>query len=113
MVQKLVTRLPSARIMLMTTPYGELPGRLMDGSGWTSAKVNLVNLTTRDYAEAVRVMGKRWGLPVIDLGECGWNETNIATFMKADGGFLHPNAAGGDRIASAAIGKLKALAPVS
>ena len=112
MCQKLTTRFPAARIVLLTTPYGELPGRLTDGSGWTSASVNLQGLTTREYAEAVREMGKRWGMPVVDLSRCGWNAVNLDDFMVDDGGDLHPNAAGGARMAAIIRGVLRGLEPL-
>lgn len=110
MAQKLTTRLPTCRIVWLTTPYGELPGRVTDGI-WTTAHTNNAGLTTRAYAEAIRVASKRWGFPAIDLDECGWNEINLTTYMLADGGSIHPNATGGTRIAEVAIGRLRDLEP--
>jgi lysophospholipase L1-like esterase len=112
MCDKLTTRLPSAVICLLTTPYGELPQRVIDLI-WTTSHTNNAGLTTRDYAEAIRVAGRRWGMPVIDLSDAGWNTINLSTFMQADGGLIHPNATGGERIARVAIGRLKALEPTS
>ena len=113
MAQLLTTRLPTCRIVWMTTPYGELPARVTDGI-WATSTTNLQGLTTRDYAAAVRVASKRWGFPVIDLDECGWNEVNIATYMNADGSLIHPNAAaGGPRISEVSIGRLRALQPLA
>lgn len=111
MAEKLTTRLPTCRIAWLTTPYGELPGRLTDGSNWPSPAVNNVGLTTRAYADAVRVAARRWGFPVIDLDQCGWNEINLTTYMQDDGGSVHPNTLGGARIAEIAIGRLKSLEP--
>lgn len=110
--ERLTTRFPDATILLLTTPYGELPGRLTDGSGWPSAAVNNQGLTTRAYAEAVRETGKRWGFPVSDMSRCGWNEVNIVDFMNADGGLLHPNSVGSARMARVVIGDLRALEPL-
>lgn len=113
MCQKLTTRLPSARIVLLATTYGELPLRVTDGTGWANGINNLLGLTTRDYAEAVRVAGKRWGFPVIDTDACGWNTVNVDAYMVDDGGHIHPNAAGGARMAAVVIGALKAIEPTS
>lgn len=113
MCQKLTTRFPSSTIVLLTTPYGELPNRLSDGSNWSNAYTNNVGLTTREYAEAVRVMGKRWGFPVIDLSDCGWNSINVSAFTEADGGHIHPNTDGAKRIARVCIGRLLDLQPLS
>lgn len=114
LVGKLMARFPTARVLIGTTPYGELPGRLTDGSGWTQTHVNSIGLTTRDYADACRTIARRWGLPVIDFsGECGWNISNIALYMKDDGGRLHPNEAGGARMAEVSIGRLRNLEPVT
>ena len=110
MCQKLTTRFPNARIVLLTTTYGELPGRVTDLS-WSTAYANTLGLTTRDYAEAVRVMGKRWGMPVAETDMAGWNTINIANFITNDGGLLHPNATGGARMAEVVIGKLRKLTP--
>jgi hypothetical protein len=112
MCEKLTTRLPTAVICLLTTPYGELPGRVTDLI-WATAHTNNAGLTTRDYAEAIRVAGKRWGMPVIDLSDCGWNSINLTNFMQNDGGWIHPNATGGERMARVAIGRLKALEPTT
>lgn len=122
MIQRLATRYPAKRIVMCATPYGEMPGRLIPGhanydAGWTSADLNEIGLSTRDYAEAVRIAAMRWGLPVIDFGECGWNSVNIATYMVDDtggiGGGLHPNAAGGARMAEIGIGKLRSIEPLA
>jgi lysophospholipase L1-like esterase len=110
MCQKLTARLPNAMIVLLTTPYSEMPGRVT-ATIWTTATTNNAGLTTRDYAEAIRVAGKRWGFPVIDLSDCGWNTGNLTTFMQNDGNYIHPNAAGGERMARVCIGKLKSIEP--
>lgn len=104
MCLKLQTRLPNAQIVLMATIYNERP--------LTIGTTNLVGLTTRDYAEACRVAGKRWGLPVVDTDQIGINTINVDAFMGDDGSHVHPNALGGARIASAVIGKLKSLEPL-
>jgi lysophospholipase L1-like esterase len=112
MAQKLTTRLPTARIIFLTTPYGELPERVTSGT-WTTAHTNTAGLTTKAYAEAVRVAARRWGFPVVDLDECGWNEINLTTYMQADGGSIHPNDLGATRMAEVVTGRLLDLEPLS
>jgi lysophospholipase L1-like esterase len=113
MLLKLCTRFPAKRIVLMTTPYGEMYGRVADGvNNWVNAWTNNAGLTTRDYAEAVRGACKRWGVPCADVAAAaGWNTVNIRTFITDDGGLLHPNATGGGRISEVLTGALKALVP--
>jgi len=111
MVNKLSTRFPAKRIALFTTPYGEL---YTLPTGWPNAATNTQGLTTRDYAEAIRIQGKRWGVPVVDIsGSAGWNTINIRTYITDDGGLLHPNAVGGGRIAEVVVGAFLQFAPLA
>lgn len=113
LVTKLMARFPAKRVVLFTTPYGELPERIA-GQGWVNAYTNSQGLTTKDYAEAVRSACKRWGLPCVDVNAgAGWNTLNIRTFITDDGGLLHPNTDGGKRIAEVAIGGLRSLEPLA
>ena len=107
LLTKLSTRFPTKRIVLLTTTYGEWSGG--PGAGWANTTVNNVGLTSLDYAEAVRAACKRWGTPCIDLSQCGWNTTNLATYI-ADG--LHPNTTGYRRMSEVVIGGLKAITPL-
>ncbi|WP_110930417.1 SGNH/GDSL hydrolase family protein [Paenibacillus bouchesdurhonensis] len=61
----------------------------------------------RDYVEAVIGLGRRYGLPVLDLyAESGFNKLTLPFFTE-DG--LHPNQHGHQRIASMAIAFLERL----
>lgn len=113
MVQKLVTKYPLARIVLMATTYGELPQRVSPEGVWSTDDTNTQGLTTRDYAEAVKNIGMRWGLPVADTDQCGINALNNENYMIDDGGWLHPNDVGGAKIAEVVIGKLRSITPES
>lgn len=99
--QKLLTRFPNTRIFWMTTTYGR-------NNNDVTPDLNGLNLTTRDYAEAIRTVAKKYGFPVIDLSaECGWNEINYADYLNAESGiYIHPNRTGGKRIAEVIIGRL-------
>lgn len=111
MCEKLTNRFQTAVICLLTTTYAEDPARIVSDS-WPNAYTNLAGLSTRDYAEAIRVAGKRWGIPVIDLDREGVNSVNVATYRTNDGALLHPNAAGGARMARVIVGALRTLDPL-
>jgi len=109
---KLTTRLPTARIFACTPPYSEFID--FAGRGWPNATTNTAGLVISDYAEAIRLAAKKWGVPVIDIGaECGWNEVNITTYVEDDGALLHPNNTGATRMAEVAISKIKDLKLIS
>lgn len=106
--QKLLARFPSKRIFWMTTTYGR-------NNNNDTPDVNSIGLTTWDYAEAIRVIAKNYGFPVIDLAaECGWNKYNYANYLNAeDGIYIHPNRNGGKRISEVIIGRLLHFQPVT
>lgn len=105
---KLVTRFPDKRIFWMTTTYGR-------NNNDDTPDVNTLNLTTWDYAEAIRTIAKKYGFPVIDLAaECGWNKVNYAGYLNAENGvYIHPNRNGGKRIAEVIVGRLAQFQPVT
>jgi len=114
MFSKLFTRFPSKRIVVFTTPYGEMPARITDGNNWPNAITNNQGLGVSDYAEAVRVASKKWGVPCVDIfTDVGWNTVNLTTFMQADGNYIHPNNNGGKRIAEVVIGALSRLEKIA
>jgi lysophospholipase L1-like esterase len=109
-VKKVITKFPTARIFLLTTTYGELYAKVP--SPWVNAYTNTLGLTTRDYANAVKLIGQRNSIPVIDLNEdCGWNTYNIRTFLQDDGALLHPNSTGAVRMSNVIIKKIQGLLP--
>lgn len=113
MYERLQTRLPTCRIVAMTPPYGELID-LSSRPTWADGATNAHGLTIRDYAEAVRDAAKRWGIPVADVNaDEGVNPVNLDLYRKDDGGRLHPNIVGGQRVASVICGKLRSIDPIS
>lgn len=111
MIENLIDTFGSARLVLMTPPYGERRPTLPDG--WSENHENTLGLTIFDYAEEVRLQGKRWGLPVIDIaGEEGCNTLNVDSLRKDDGGRLHPNDSSGKRIAGITAGVLARMASI-
>ncbi|WP_019407756.1 SGNH/GDSL hydrolase family protein [Pseudomonas psychrophila] len=108
LIGKLMARFPAKRVALFTLPYGEIYD--FAKRGWPNAYTNTQGLTTLDYAEAIRVACKRWGLPCVDVqGNAGWNALNIRTYINDDGALLHPNKMGAARVAEVAIGILRGL----
>lgn len=109
---KAMARWPAKRIFVNTTPYGEIYDYVP--RGWSNAYTNTLGLTTRDYAEALRTQARRWGFPCADVsGNAGWNTANIRTFVNDDGALLHPNATGGDRVATVVIGTFRSVEPTT
>lgn len=115
MIEKLLTRLPNARIVLLTTPHGQLYSRASPPrSTWPNDWTNNVGLKSIEYGEAIRVACRRWGIPFIDTALCGWNQFNIDSFVLDDGGRLHPDpATGGRRISEIVSGGLASIAPLA
>jgi len=110
MMGKLFARFPTARIVLNTTPCGTYPTRFTASGG----VVNNAGFSTRDYADAVLAIGKKYSVPVIDVhAKAGWNSTTIANYMDNDGAWLHPTAAlGAKRLAEVVVGELQRIEPV-
>lgn len=114
MISKLVTRFPAKRIMIFTIPYGEMPARITDGSGWADGITNTQGLKAADYAEAIRLTAKKWGIPCVDIfADVGWNNVNLTTYLTNDGNYIHPNTEGGKRIAEVVIGALARLEKIA
>ncbi|RKE50309.1 SGNH/GDSL hydrolase family protein [Sphingomonas sp. PP-CC-1A-547] len=113
---KVQARCPNARILVVTTPYGEFT-ETYASRGWTDPVTNLIGLTSRDYADAIRAAASRWGFPVADWwGENGINTASAATLMNIEGAAgstirIHFSDAGARRAASVINGRLFDLNP--
>jgi hypothetical protein len=112
MIERLTTRYPTTRIVLCAPPWSELPARVTD-TIWGDAATNTQGLTINDYGDAIREAARWWGLPFIDFREAGINEANKTTYHFNDGGWIHPNADGGARMAAVAVGRLRDLEPLA
>lgn len=111
LLSKLSTRFPAKRIVMLTTTYGEQPTNY-GALGWANKYTNSAGLTANDYAEAIRLACKRWGIPYIDTNlKCGWNTVNITSYITDDGALLHPKAAGLKRISDVLLGGLMGIDP--
>ena len=118
-VQKATARIPAtARLMMMTTTYGQFIQ--WQSRGFQSAYLNGIGLSTYDYAEALRIACRQYGVPVIDTsGGIGWNRFNIASFVgtevdanSAPYAQIHPTTVGAKRMAEIVNGRLWDIQPL-
>ncbi|WP_114570208.1 SGNH/GDSL hydrolase family protein [Exiguobacterium flavidum] len=90
---------PEQRIFLMTPLQRDKDGHTIDSMNKSGHRLI-------DYVEAVRSVGERYSVPVIDLfKESGLTKLNLERYTW-DG--LHPNDAGYERISRVIIGQLLA-----
>lgn len=100
LVEHILTVSPGSRLNLWTP-------LMRDKDGWNIFSVNGAGRRLSDYVEAVREIGRRYALPVLNLyEESGINMVTVPHFTS-DG--LHPNEAGHRRIADMAIPFLAGL----
>lgn len=111
---KAMARWPAKRIVLCTITYAEFTATYAS-RGWSDARTNTAGLTPQDYMEAVRRVGAKYGLPVIDVGgRSGWNRYNIASWVTDESGnYIHPQSSGYAAVASVVAGDLKRIEPLS
>lgn len=111
-VSKLHARNGTARVVFVTPPYGEFIDYGARPGTWPNEYTNGAGLTTRDYADAMMSVAKKWSIPCVDVHQlAGINTLNKATYIGNDGAYLHPNEAGGERIAEGLLGFLKSIEP--
>ena len=112
-ITKISTDYPNARLVFMGMPYGELPAKVEKGE-WANAYTNTLGFTPYDYANATQEVCRMRGIPCVNLCQMtGWNHQNISSFIKYDGGLVHPLDVGGKRIASVLCGFVKSMMPIS
>jgi lysophospholipase L1-like esterase len=104
MIEKIQTRVPHCRIIIMTPIPRYHNGRYESR--------NRAGLLTSDYAKAAKDVAAFYGLPCIDLhSKVGWNKINGGSYLK-DG--IHPNTKRGySRMSEVVSGELKALEIIS
>lgn len=96
-IQRIYEKNPSAKIVIstmnkafltsVTSGYGTAAG--YDPADTTT---NATGATYYQYVEAVRMLGDRWGIPIVDVyGKAGINEFNKAQMMKDQ---YHPTVKG-------------------
>lgn len=100
MIEKIQTRVPNCRIILMTPIPRYHKGKY--------ESKNRAGLLTSDYAKAIKNVAAFYALPCIDLhSKVGWNKVNGDHYLK-DG--IHPNKTMGyPRMSEIVIGELRAL----
>jgi lysophospholipase L1-like esterase len=101
-IENLLAWKPTLRLFLMTTTYGHDDGDALSG--------NTTGLRYADFAQATKDVALFYGLPCIDLhGESGFNEFTNDTYLPDN---IHPNEAGGKRMAEVVIGVMKRFNPL-
>ncbi|KQL38006.1 hypothetical protein AN960_13650 [Bacillus sp. FJAT-25509] len=100
MIEKIQTRLPNCRIILMTPVPRYHNGKYEDK--------NKVGYLTADYASAVKDVAAFYALPCIDLySNVGWNRMNGEYYLIDS---MHPNKTRGyKRVSEIVIGELEVL----
>jgi hypothetical protein len=91
MIPKIKTRCPNGKLILLTPPYSECPGR----AGFTdNGRLNQLGLSIKDYADCIinrAIANNVFYIRLCDL----WDHSNIATYMSNETIFVHPSVAGG------------------
>lgn len=102
-LDKLLTKYPNLKIVLVTPIWR---ARQNTGDGLESdSNPNSLGLYLRDYVEAIKDMGKKYHLPVLDLyNTSGINKYTKNLYLSSDE--LHPNSAGYTHLANLIASKL-------
>ena len=105
-VTKMQARFPTQPLIILTPLMSRLPNR----AGWTDTYglVNNLGLTAVDYAQAIEARAISLGLNYVKLYDL-WNDSNLTTYTISDGGFIHPNEAGGNLVGERISKKLYSL----
>ena len=102
LVDKLNARVPNAKIVCMGCTFA-MTGTQNDHSDRADT-LNTLGLATLDYGKALADAFAMNGIESFVIGEsCGWNSSNISTYVNWDGAYFHPNDAGGARMAEVII----------
>ena len=97
-IERILTAKPTARMLLITP----LQRNKDDYNSWNTK--NPAGHFLKEYADAVKELGKMYSLPVVDLfAESGFNKYTLSTFTY-DG--LHPNNDGFVRVANCIAGEM-------
>jgi len=102
-LDKLMTRYPNLKILLVTPVWRS---RQVNGDDLESDNnPNSLGLYLRDYVEAIKDMGKKYHVPVLDLyNTSGINKYTKELYLSSDG--LHPNSTGYTHLANLIAAKL-------
>ena len=102
-LDKLLTKYPNMKLLLVTPIWR---ARQVNGDGLESdANPNSLGLYLRDYVEAIKDMGKKYHVPVLDL----YNNSGISKYTKnlyLSSDELHPNTVGYTHLANLISAKL-------
>lgn len=97
-LDKLYVAVPNARIFILEPSFR------------ANMFANTESLVLDDYRAAARAVAHKYGYPTIETTRAGINQLNYTTYLS---GTVHPNTAGGKRIAEVIIGVMKAHEPIA
>lgn len=103
-IERIINRIPNCRIILMCPPFGFYK----NGQN----QLNTIGLTTADYGNAVKEIGKYYSLPVLDVrGDMGVNKFNALTYLQDETTTVHMTTNGNKRLAGLVKGTLDKYEP--
>ena len=104
LIEKVMQRIPNARIILMTPPFGYY------NSGVGTGEINGVGTKLIEYINAVKSVAEYYKLPLINMyQDLGINKFNKDSFLIDEDVQVHPNSNGGKRIAGLVIGTFEKI----
>lgn len=99
MLNRINTRVPSAKIAILGMPFHK-----------TADSITTLTGNYQLFRDAIKEISYVYGYPYVDLREkCGWNTLNASTFLQDN---VHPNATGGKRIGAVIAQELLKMIPI-
>ena len=96
--KNMTTKFPSKPFIMVTPPNGFEDLDYNEKPFSDNGMRNLLGLSIKDYADAIKELSAMWGIPCFDFNSvCGWNHINKSIYLKSEpnGTYIHPNDAGG------------------
>lgn len=96
--KNMTTKFPSKPFIMVTPPNGFEDLDYNEKPFSDNGMKNLLGLSIKDYADAIKELSAMWGIPCFDFNSaCGWNYINKSTYLKTEpnGTYIHPNDVGG------------------
>lgn len=100
--KNMTTKFPSKPFIMVTPPNGFEDLDYNNKPFSDNGRKNLLGLSIKDYADAIKELSAMWGIPCFDFNSvCGWNYINKSIYLKSEsnGTYIHPNGVGGQEYA--------------